>query len=266
MFQIIGERINTSRKKVQAAVIERDADYIRRDAQQQQDAGADFIDINAGARIGHEMEDMKWLIEILRPIAGVPLCLDSPDPAVLEMAYGMVDKPPMINSISLEKERFDTMMPFLKGKACKIIALCMDDSGMPTSSDDIVKRAEKLVTELEAIGMKQNDIFIDPLVQPISTDTQKGIMALSAVRKIKALFPHIHITGGLSNISYGLPQRKIINQTFILLMMGAGMDSAIIDPLDAKIMAAIKTADMLLGNDSYCMAFLKGVRAGLIIS
>ena len=266
MFRIIGERINTSRKQVQTAVIERNTGYIRMDVQQQQDAGAGFIDVNAGAGIGHEMEDMKWLIETIQPIARVPLCLDSPDPAVLEMAYGMVDQPPMINSISLEKERFDVMIRFLKGKACRIIALCMDDSGMPVSSDDIVRRAEKLVFELEAIGMKKDDIYIDPLVQPISTDTCKGNMALGAVREIKTLFPQVHITGGLSNISYGLPQRKIINQTFITLMMGAGMDSAILDPLDERIMATIKTADMLLADDDYCMAFLKGVRSGLITS
>ncbi|MCD4719534.1 MAG: dihydropteroate synthase [Desulfobacula sp.] len=266
MFEVIGERINTSRKLVQAAVVERDADYIIDDVKKQQEAGADFIDVNAGARIGHEKEDMQWLLKTIKPIATVSLCLDSPDPAILEMAYGMVDNPPMINSISLEKNRFDTMMPFLKGKDCKIIALCMDDAGMPASSDDIVARAKELVTRLESIGMKQDSIYIDPLVQPISTDSTKGTMVLNAVRQIKQLFPDVHITGGLSNISYGLPERKIINRTFVTLMMDAGMDSAIIDPLDSKIMAAIKTADLLLGNDNFCMSYLKGVRSGMIKS
>jgi cobalamin-dependent methionine synthase I len=266
MFEVIGERINTSRKLVQAAVVERDAGYIIDDVKKQQEAGADFIDVNAGARIGHEKEDMKWLLDTIGPIATVPLCLDSPDPAILEMAYGMVDNPPMINSISLEKERFDTMMPFLKGKDCKIIALCMDDAGMPASSDDIVARAKELVTQLESIGMKQDSIYIDPLVQPISTDSTKGTMVLNAARLIKQLFPDVHITGGLSNISYGLPERKIINRTFVTLMMDAGMDSAIIDPLDSKIMATIRTSDMLLGNDNFCMTYLKGVRSGRIKS
>ncbi|MBC2706074.1 dihydropteroate synthase [Desulfobacula sp.] len=266
MFQVIGERINTSRKKVQAAVADRNAAYIEEDVKKQQAAGADFIDVNAGARIGHEKEDMKWLLDTIGPIATVPLCLDSPDPAILEMAYGMVDKPPMINSISLEKDRFDTMMPFLKGKECKIIALCMDDSGMPASADDIVARTVELVTRLESIGMKQDAVYIDPLVQPISTDSVKGTMVLDAVRQIKNQYPDVHITGGLSNISYGLPERKIINRTFVTLMMDAGMDSAIIDPLDAKIMAVIRTADMLLGNDNFCMSYLKGVRSGMIKS
>ena len=266
MFEVIGERINTSRKLVQAAVAERDAEYIINDVKKQQEAGANFIDVNAGARIGHETEDMKWLLDTIQPIATVPLTLDSPDPAVLEMAFAMVEKTPMINSISLEKDRFDAMMPFLKGKECKVIALCMDDNGMPGSADDIVGRAVTLVEELNKIGIPTNAIYIDPLVQPISTDSNKGIMVLDAVRAIKAKYPEVHITGGLSNISYGLPQRKIINRTFVALMMDAGMDSAIIDPLDAKIMATIKTADMLIGNDQFCGNYLKGVRSGAIES
>ncbi|MDY0221810.1 MAG: dihydropteroate synthase [Desulfobacterium sp.] len=266
MFEVIGERINTSRKLVQAAVAERNAGYIIDDVQKQQKAGATYIDVNAGARIGHESEDMKWLIDTIQPVATIPLALDSPDPAVLEMAFQMMKKTPMINSISLEKERFDAMMPFLEGKKCKVIALCMDDSGMPGSSEDIIARADTLVKELNSIGIATSSIYLDPLVQPISTDSNKGVMVLDAVRGIRAKYPEVHITGGLSNISYGLPQRKIINRTFVALMMAAGMDSAIIDPLDDKIMATIKTADMLLGRDSFCGNFLKGVRAGTILS
>lgn len=266
MFEVIGERINTSRKLVQAAVADRNAGYIIDDVKKQQEAGANFIDVNAGARIGHETEDMKWLIDTIQPIATVPLTLDSPDPAVLEIAFKMVEKPPMINSISLEKERLEAMIPFLDGKDCKVIALCMDDAGMPTSPDDIFMRAVTLVEKLNKVGIKTESIYIDPLVQPISTDNNKGVMVLSAVRAIKAKYPEVHITGGLSNISYGLPQRKIINRTFVALMMAAGMDSAIIDPLDRAIMATIKTADMLLGYDNFCGNYLKGVRAGSIES
>ncbi len=266
MFQIIGERINTSRKKVMAAVADRDAHYIEEDVKKQLEAGAHFIDVNAGARIGREREDMAWLLKTILPVSTVPLCLDSPDPAILEMACERVEHPPMINSISLEKERFNVMLPFLKGRECKIVALCMDDTGMPASSGDITKRAQELISAIESAGLPQDAIYIDPLVQPISTDVTKGIMVLDAVKQIKARFPQVHITGGLSNISYGLPERKIINRTFVTLMMGAGMDSAIIDPLDSRIMATVKTADMLLGNDDFCMEYLKGVRAGQIQS
>jgi cobalamin-dependent methionine synthase I len=142
----------------------------------------------------------------------------------------------------------------------------MDDSGMPESAEDIINRADTLVKELNAISIATGNIYCDPLVQPISTDSNKGIMVLEAVRGIKTKYPEVHTTGGLSNISYGLPQRKIINRTFLTLMMDAGMDSAIIDPLDEKIMATIKTADMLLGNDAFCGNFLKCVRSGAILS
>jgi 5-methyltetrahydrofolate--homocysteine methyltransferase len=266
MFEVIGERINTSRMKVQEAVAARNAEYIIDDVTKQQEAGAAYIDINAGARIGHEAEDMKWLIDTIQPIAKVPLTLDSPDPAVLEMAFQMVEGTPMINSISLEKARFDAMMPFLEGKTCKILALCMDDTGMPNSFDDIIGRANTLVKELTGIGFALSDIYIDPLVQPISTDITKGFSVLEATRGIKAKYPDIHISGGLSNISFGLPHRKMINRTFLTLMMDAGMDSAILDPLDVKIMATIQTADMLLGNDDFCLNYIKGVRAGVIES
>lgn len=264
MFIVIGERINTTLKKVKEAVEKRDAAYIREDVKQQTQCGATYIDVNAGARIGHEEEDMKWLLGIVQAATDLPLCLDSPDPGILEMAYGMVDKTPMVNSISLEKERFNVMIPFLKGKDCKIIALCMDDSGMPKSSEDIINRAKTIVRELENIGMKREDIFLDPLIQPMSVDKDNGTMVMAAVRTIMQELKGVHTTGGLSNISYGLPQRKIINRSFLLMMMANGFDSAIMDPLDQDIMAALKTGDMLAAHDTYCMNFLKSVRAGEI--
>jgi len=264
MFKVIGERINTTLKKVKEAVEQRNADYITTDVKNQTECGATYIDVNAGARIGHEKEDMKWLLEVVQEATDLPLCLDSPDPKILEMAYAMVKKTPMVNSISLEKERFDTMIPFLKGKECKIIALCMDDSGMPKSTDDIVDRAKRIVQELENIGLKRDNIFIDPLIQPISVDSNNGTMAMEAVKTIMQDLDGVHTTGGLSNISYGLPQRKIINRSFLLMMMAKGFDSAIMDPLDKDIMAVLKTGEMLTGSDDYCMNFLKAVRAGEI--
>ncbi len=266
MFEVIGERINTTLKKVQAAVIDKDIAYIQEDVKKQEVCGATYIDVNAGARIGHEKKDMKWLLKVIQEVTTLPLCLDSPDPEVLEMAYAMVDKTPMVNSISLEKDRFESMIPFLKGKECKIIALCMDDSGMPKSADDIVNRAKGIVGELENIGIKRENIYVDPLIQPMSVDNNNGMMAMDAVKAIMTDLKGVHTTGGLSNISYGLPQRKIINRIFLSMMMKAGFDSAIMDPLDAEIMAAMKTAEMIKGNDSYCMNYLKGVRAGTILA
>jgi len=262
MFTIIGERINTTLGKVKKAVENRDAEYIRQDVKNQTNSGATYIDVNAGARIGHEEEDMKWLLEILQGSTDLPLCLDSPDPQILEMAYELVKQPPMVNSISLETDRFDSMMPFLKGKNCRIIALCMDDSGMPKTSEDIINRAKNIVGELESIGIKRDDIFVDPLIQPMSVDNNNGMIVMEAVKAIMQDIEGVHTTGGLSNISYGLPKRKIINRNFLLMMMANGFDSAIMDPLDKDIMAALKTGEMLSGHDDYCMNFLKAVRAG----
>jgi len=266
MFCVVGERINTSRKKVQEAVVNKDSTYIQGDVKKQQGAGANFIDVNAGARIGYEKVDMEWLLTVIQEVVTIPLCLDSPDPEVLEMAYGMVKDRPMINSISLEKKRYDAMMPFLKGKDCSVVALCMDDSGMPKSAQDVIERARRLVKGLEGIGIRRESIFIDPLIQPISTDTTKGVMAMDSVRGIMREIPGVRTICGLSNISYGLPQRRIINRTFLALLMCAGLDAAIIDPIDDKIMGVLKTTEMLMGNDEYCANYLKGARAGQIVS
>jgi len=266
MFTVIGERINTTLKKVQAATAERDAEYIKNDVRQQTEAGATYIDVNAGARIGHEEADMRWLLEVVQEATDLPLCLDSPDPNILEMAYGLANKKPMINSISLEKDRFEPMINYLKGKECRIIALCMDDSGMPKTADDIFQRAKTLVAELENIGFARDDIFIDPLIQPMSVDIANGRMAMDAVRAISTELAGVHTTGGLSNISYGLPQRRIINRCFLAMMMANGYDSAIMDPLDKDIMALTRTSDMLAGNDRFCMNYLKAVRAGSIVA
>ena len=264
MFTVIGERINTTLKKVKAAVADRDADYISDDVKKQTEAGATYIDVNAGARIGHEEEDMKWLLGVVQGATDLPLCLDSPDPSILEMAYGLVEKRPMVNSISLEKDRFEPMMDYLKGKDCRIVALCMDDTGMPKTSEDIISRARTLVAELEKIGFKRDDIFIDPLVQPISVDTTNGPMVMRAVRTIMTEMEGVHTTGGLSNISYGLPQRRIINRCFLAMMVAHGFDSAIMDPLDREVMEVVLTADMVAGNDDFCMRFIKATRSGSI--
>jgi 5-methyltetrahydrofolate--homocysteine methyltransferase len=210
------------------------------------------------------MEDMEWLLGVIQEVVTIPLCIDSPDPKVLEMAYGMVKGPPLVNSISLERERFDTMMPFLEGKECSVVALCMDDSGMPAGAREIIDRAARLVGELQRVGMKRERIYVDFLVQPVSTDSANGTMVMEAVRGIKEELPGVRTVCGLSNISFGLPQRRIINRTFLALMMASGLDGAILDPLDRDIMAVLKTTEMLLGKDPYCGKFLKAVRAGEI--
>lgn len=265
MFKIIGELINTTRKAVMEATANRDAAFIQELAKKQIDAGAHWIDVNGGARAGHEAQDMIWLLEVVQKVSGdVPLSLDSNEPDILVTAYEKVRVKPMINSISLERKRWEGLTPFLKGKDCDILALCMDDTGLPKSLDNLLERADRLVNGLKEIGFAHELIYIDPLIQPISTDITKGKMAMQAVADIMKRYPGIHTACGASNISFGMPERRLINRAFITMMIASGLDTAILDPLDTKTMEAVMTANMLAGGDRYCLNFLNAVRAGKI--
>ena len=266
MFKIIGELINTTRKAIKEAAAKKDVALIQEIVKRQIEAGATWIDVNGGGRAGHEEEDMNWLLDVVQEVSGdTPLSLDSPDPKILTMAYKKVNVRPMINSISLESNRWNSLLSFLKGKECDVIALCMDDTGLPKSVEDILSRTERIVSGLTDTGFSWDSIYIDPIVQPISTDITKGKVALLAVSKIMEKFEGIHTTSGLSNISFGNPKRRLINRFFLSMMIAYGLDTAILDPLDQKMIEAIKTADMLAGNDDYCRNFLTAVRAGKIV-
>lgn len=264
MFVIVGERINASREKIQQAIVNRNNAYIRSEAKRQEELGANFIDVNAAGRIGHEREDLEWLITTIQEHVSVPLSIDSPDPSVLEMACKLVSRSPMINSISLEKKRYDSMLSFLKGKGYSIVALCMDDTGMPENSKTIIERAGRLVEGLEGAGIKRNNIYLDPMIQTISTSVGNGILAMESIQGITKKYPGVHTICGLSNISYGLPNRKLLNRTFLTLLMASGLDSVILDPLDQKMMSTLLTTQMLLGQDDYCVNYLNAIRGGLI--
>ena len=265
MFKIIGELINTTRKSVMEATAGRNAAFIQELAKKQIDAGADWIDVNGGARVGHEEQDMTWLLEVVQEVSGdVALSVDSNNPDILAMAYKKARIKPMINSISLERKRWEGLSPFLKGKDCDILALCMDDKGLPKSLNNLLERADRLVSGLKEIGFAHESIYIDPLIQPISTDITKGKMAMEAVAEIMKRYPGIHTVCGASNISFGMPLRRRINRYFITMMIANGLDTAILDPLDGKTMEAVMTANMLAGGDRFCMSFLNAVRAGKI--
>lgn len=255
-FTIIGELLNTSRPGIQNAVAQRDTDTIQEVVLSQEKNGAQYIDINTGAGVQTENQDMQWLIHTVQAVANVPLCIDSPDPHVLASAWDILDRPPMINSISLEKNRFIQMLDLLKGRDCQVVALCMDDTGMPKTAAQVCHRAHALVNGLADIDIAPSAIWIDPLVGPVSTHTGNGLIALEAVGAIKKEIPGINTVCGLSNISFGLPSRPVINRYFLSLMINQGLDGAIMDPLDQDLTAALKTSQMLMGQDEYCMGFM----------
>ena len=264
-FTIIGELLNTTRQPIRNAVAQRDIKTIQQLVIRQQDSGADYIDVNTGAGMQTERQDMKWLINTVQAVSTVPLCIDSPDPEVIASAWEMLKLPPMINSISLENRRFEPMLDILKGrKACQVIALCMDDSGMPESIVEICRRAGRLADALTSSGVNPDAIWIDPLVSPVSTQTGNGLTAMDAVGALKKSFPGVKTVCGLSNISFGLPARRIINRMFLALMMSRGLDGAIFDPLDRDLMAVLETTRMLLGNDDFCLDYMESFNAGRI--
>ena len=213
--------------------------------------------------MGKEPEYLKWLVETVQEVTDKPCAIDSPDPAAIEAALSVHKGTPMINSISLEKDRYERLIPIIAGTDFKVIALCMSDSGMPQTVDDRLRIADYLANALLKTNIKVENILVDPLVQPVSVNNTFGLEFINAIDKIVATFPGIHTACGLSNISYGLPARKFMNQTFMTMAIAKGLDGAIINPLDRGMMAAIVSAEALAGRDNFCMNYLKAFRAGM---
>jgi 5-methyltetrahydrofolate--homocysteine methyltransferase len=259
---IIGELINASRKSIGAAIEAGDAAAIQKVARAQADAGADYIDVNAGIFVGKEPQYLKWLVETVQQATDTPCAIDSPDPAAIEAALSVHRGTALINSISLEQARWQNLLPVIAGTELKVIALCMSDEGMPQTVADRLKIADGLVNGLLQKHIRIGDIFVDPLVQPVSVDNRFGVAFLDAIEQIMDRFAGIHTACGLSNISYGLPARPFLNQTFMVMAIAKGLDGAIVNPLDRKMMASITAAEALAGKDEFCTNFLKAYRAG----
>lgn len=259
---IIGELINASRKAIGTAIEAQDAAAIQKVAGDQHAAGANFIDVNAGIYVKKEPEYLAWLVQTVQAVVDGPCAIDSPNPKAIEAALAVHQGTPMINSISLEKERYENLMPIIAGTDMQVIALCMSDEGMPKTVEDRLKIADKLVNGLLQNNVKMENIFVDPLVQPLSVDDTFGTEFINSVEQIMQKFEGIHTACGLSNISYGLPVRPFLNQTFMVMAITKGLDGAIVNPLDKKMMANITAAETLAGKDSFCMNFLQEFRAG----
>jgi len=260
-MKIIGELINASRKGIATAIENQDREAIQKVASDQFESGADFIDVNAGIFVDKEADHLKWLVTSVQEVVDVPCCIDSPDPQAIEAALSLHKGTAMINSISLEKDRCDALLPIVAGTDLKVVALCMSDEGMPQTVEDRMKIADELVNKLLQKNVLIDNIYVDPLVQPIATKDDFGVEFINAVEKIMTTFEGIHTICGLSNISYGLPERKYLNQTFMIMALTKGLDAAIVNPLDKRMMANIIAAEALAGKDSFCGNYLKAFRA-----
>ena len=263
-MKIIGEKINGTRKRVAQAIAGRDSDFIKDLAVKQAEAGSTWLDVNAGTHPDQEPDDLIWLIETIQPEVDIPLCLDSANPEALHVAIAAVAKTPMINSISGEPERLNKILPLVAEHGCEVIALAMDDKKIPETYEKRLAVIDVVMAATQAAGVPDDKVYVDPLAMTIATANQSAVMACDAIRTVKAKYPEVHFTMGLSNISFGLPARKQINRAFLTLAMQAGLDSAILDPLDRELQAAILATELLLGKDRHCLNYVRAYRSGIL--
>ena len=259
---IVGEKINSSRKGIAQALEQRDADFISNVAREQAQAGAVYIDVNAGTYVDEEVDYLCWLVEVVQSAVDRPLCLDSPNPKALSQAMKRHKGEPMINSISLEKDRFPSLLSVVTSQPCKVVALCMAQTSMPRTVEERVSVGSELIRKLTDEGIPIGNIYVDPLVQPVSVDIAMGSAALGAMHTIMHDFPGVNTICGLSNVSFGLPERHLINRNFLALAIAYGLSAAILDPTDKKLMATLLALEMLLGRDEYCQRFIQAYQDG----
>jgi 5-methyltetrahydrofolate--homocysteine methyltransferase len=261
-LKIIGEKINGTRKRVQQAIMERDAKFIQDLAVSQANAGADWLDANAGTAPQREADDLIWLVETIQAATDKPICLDSANPAALEIAIKVVKQTPMINSISAEPHRLTGVLPLVAQYKTPAVALAMDEKGIPKTKEDRLRVIRKLLVETRKLGIPDNTLYFDPLAMTIATGQDNGLTFFDTIRAIRQEFPEVHMTCGLSNISFGMPARAYINRVFLTLSMAAGLDCAICDPNDHEIRTTMLATELLLNQDKHCLKFTKAFRAG----
>jgi cobalamin-dependent methionine synthase I len=266
---IVGEKINASIKSVGTAIQSKDEEFLVNLAQDQVAAGADFVDVNAGIGEGaweNSTAAMEWLIDLVQNATDKPVCIDSDDPAVLAAGlkrYG--GETVMINSVNAEPDRLEAIGPLAAERGALLVALVMKEGGIPRTVEERLDAADEIMTYLTRLGVNEDQVYFDPLVLPISVDTTQGLVTLKTIEQLKARYPSAKTIMGLSNISFGLPNRGIVNRSFFLMAVAAGLDAAIMNPLDGKLMSLIKVANMITNKDPLCRGFTRAHRKGLIV-
>lgn len=260
---IIGEKINGTIPSVGKAIAEKDADFIRNLAKIQSDAGADFIDVCASVDVEVELETLKWLIDLVQEVTDTPICIDSPHAQTCVDAIPFCKKPGIINSVSGEGDKIDIVFPVIADTKWECVALLCDDTGIPKTAEKRLEVFENIIKKAKEYNISPSRLHIDPLVEMLCTSEDGINMIVDVIKEIKERYPEIHVTGGLSNVSFNLPARKLVNQAFTVLMMNAGMDSAILSPTNQDLLGMIFATEALLGNDEYCMEYIGAYREGL---
>lgn len=261
---IIAEKINGTRKLVNKAVLARDVNFIQALALSQVEAGADYLDVNAGTATDREPDDLIWLVNLIQETVDKPLCLDSPNSKALLAGLSVTKQTPMINSISGEPERLASVLPLVANHGCRVLALALDGSTISPTCEGRMAIVRRLMAETRKAGVPDENVYVDPLVMSVATDTNACGITFSTMRAILAEFPKAHLTGGLSNVSFGLPARTLLNRAFLTLAIEAGMDSAIVDPTDRGLMETLYATEAVLGWDRHCARYNRAFRAGKI--
>lgn len=257
---VIGERINpTGRKAVLAALQEGNFDIVRQDASSQVAAGASILDVNAGVPGADEPELLQQVMRTVMETVEVPLCIDTADPEALATALSIYEGKALVNSVNGEERSLEAVLPVVKEHGAAVIGLCMDDGGIPETAEDRLKVAGKIIERAGKLGIGPEDVVVDPLALTMGADSRAGRIALDTIERVVAEFG-VNITMGASNISFGMPDRKYINSTFIAMAIHAGMTCPITNPLVTEIMTAVLAADLSMGFDDYGMNWIKAYR------
>ena len=260
---IIGEKINGSIPAVAEAIAKRDADFIKNRAKMQAEAGATFIDCCASVPEAEEVETLKWMIDCIQEVTDLPISVDSPSPDVLLQVFPYCKGPGLINSVSGEGDKIDKIFPAIADTKWEVICLLSDDTGIPKCAADRLKVFDKIMAKAKEYGIAPSRMHIDPLVEMLCT-SENGIETnTEVISTVRSQYPNIHITAAVSNISFNLPVRKMINLGFTVLAMNAGLDSAILDPTNRDLMGVIYATEALLGEDEYCMEYIGAYREGI---
>lgn len=257
---IIGERLNSSRLPVREALEKRDLSFLLEEALRQKMAGADFLDLNAAALADQEIDLLKWAIPLIQEKTDLPLAIDSPHPEALEAGLGLHRGRAVLNSLTLEKTKWPKLIPLIKKYKPLIIALCLGESGLPQTPQQALDFALKMADCLEKEGISPADVFLDPLVRPIGVDYRAGLLFIQSLRLIRDKLPDYRTVAGISNVSFGLPRRSLLNRTLLAMAVEAGLEAALIDPCDHEVMASLRAAEALAGKDPHLKGYLRFIR------
>jgi 5-methyltetrahydrofolate--homocysteine methyltransferase len=262
-MRIIGERINSTRKSIDRAVRGRDRDAIAAEAIRQSEAGAHYLDVNCGTlAAADEPTALEWLVRVVQETVPLRLCIDSPNPGALAAGLAAHRGEAMVNSISAERERFENVLPLVRQYHADVIALCLDDRGIPGDPDRAFAVGERLVGDLLKAGIPEDRIYLDPLVRSLATSPETVPQCLDLMGSLGARYPRLHFVSGLSNVSYGLPARRHLNRAYVAMSIAKGLDAVIMDPADPVMHALIWAAEALVNRDRFCLSYIKAYNDG----